>query len=193
MDPLEAGRVALTTAVHVYLTGQPFERTGPMKAAGAAVFQARQQFELADGVRDVLGRSSAYRAWLAGVLSSTSLPHERRAGFLSALRHHVSAEMHAHLSPQQLQAHGVAPDDAATRTRNRRQREQLEAGDRSSRRRAPVDDPNQIVDLLTSLTAALGRIRYDAHHPDVEVAIRRLGESVSQLSRSGPDSEVIYF
>lgn len=194
MDPLEAGRIALADAVRVYLNGLPHEKTGPMKGAGAAVFHARQHFELSDGTKDILGRSPGYRAWLASALAATNLPRERQPAFLSALRHHVSAEMHARLSPEALQAHGVSAVDAATRTRQRRHREQLEAGLRSSRRSSPLDSPKQIVALLDTVTAALDRVHYETRDADVERALSRLGDALSQLTAARPDhNEEIFF
>lgn len=193
MNSLEAGRVALEDAVHAYLTAEPHERTGPMKAAGRAVFRAREDFELANGTKDVLGRSPAYRAWLSSVLDNTNLPRSRQPAFLSALRHHVSAEIRLRLSPEELHARGISPDDAATRTRRRRRRNDLEDGVRSTRRSAPVTDPREIVEAVDTITHALSRIHYGTRHPDVEVAIRRLGDALSQLSPPEPDPEVIYF
>ncbi|WP_156149082.1 MULTISPECIES: hypothetical protein [Microbacterium] len=194
MDPLEAGRIALSDAVRAYLNGPPHEKTGPMKAAGAAVFQARQHFELADGTKDILGRSPGYRAWLASALAATGLPRQRQSGFLSALRHHVSTEMRARLSPEVLQTHGVAPVDAATRTRLRRRSERLEAGPRSPRRLPPLADPKEIVALLETVTVALGRIHYDTRDADVESALGQLGDVLSRISATRPDNtDEIYF
>ncbi|WDS52050.1 hypothetical protein SEA_CARON_24 [Microbacterium phage Caron] len=119
---LDTIRSRAAAGMRGYETHQGAERTLFAKEVANAFLDARTHFVTRDGKPDYLGRSGAYRAFVAEALDEAEIARENRAALQAAIRYHVSPLLRERFG-EEVAALGLEPGSSVERARRRKERD----------------------------------------------------------------------
>ncbi|MDR6868732.1 hypothetical protein J2Y69_003356 [Microbacterium resistens] len=108
--------------LRAYMATDGPARTLAAKAAAEALVEARPLFQARDGSPDLLGRSSAYRAFVTQAQDEAGVPRDDRASVQAAIRYHVSPLLRERYA-EEVEALGLSAGSSVERGRRRKERD----------------------------------------------------------------------